>query len=160
VKTIVSIFVAAVSTLGAFASVAVALAFGGVTPVVAMSNVQMGEVRYLAADGDDARDGKTPETAWRTLSRLNDGLPSGGTALLRCGDVFFGQLAVSGGIDKDRRTVITSYGVGSKPVISGTKNLRDDPGIWHVHFTPDRNRLREIAASPASYTLTLVRAKQ
>lgn len=111
-----------------------------------------GETRYLAANGDDARDGKTPETAWRTLSRLNDGLPSGGTALLRCGDVFFGQLAVSGGIDKDRRTVITSYGIGSKPVISGTKNLRDDPGIWHVHFTPDHNRWSMDLTDPANYT--------
>ena len=87
-------------------------------------------VRYLAADGNDADDGLTPSTAWRTVDRLNVGLPSGGTALLRCGDVFYGTIEVKGGIDGDHRTVIASYGTGAKPMVSCTKNLRDDPGIW------------------------------
>lgn len=34
-----------------------------------------GEVRYLAASGDDAADGKTPATAWRTIEHANDALP-------------------------------------------------------------------------------------
>jgi len=110
------------------------------------------ETRYLAANGDDTKDGKTPETAWRTLSRLNAGLPSGGTALLRCGDVFYGQLAVPGGVDRAHRTVVASFGDGPKPVISGTKNLRDDPGIWHVHFAFDHNRWSMDLNDPSNYT--------
>ncbi len=90
------------------------------------------EVRYLAADGDDANDGKTPETAWRTIAKLNVGLPAGGTALLRRGDVFYGMIEVKGGIDCNRRTVVSAFGTGSRPVVSCTKNLRNDPGIWQA----------------------------
>ena len=87
-------------------------------------------VRYLAADGNDANDGLTPATAWRTIEKLNSGLPGGGTALLRCGDVFYGMIKVKGGMDSGRRTVITSYGSGPRPVVSCSKNLRCDPGMW------------------------------
>ena len=87
-------------------------------------------VRYCSADGDDRNDGLTPDTAWRTVERLNSGLPEGGTVLLRCGDVFYGTIAVKGGADRERRTVVSSYGNGPKPVVSCTKNLRDDPAIW------------------------------
>ena len=55
-----------------------------------------GEVRYVAANGDDGNDGKSPETAWHSLARLNAGLPAGGTARLRRGDVFYGTLEVMG----------------------------------------------------------------
>ena len=89
-------------------------------------------VRYLAADGNDANDGLTPTTAWRTVERLNAGLPSGGTALLRCGDVFYGKIAVKGGIDGEHRTTLTSFGDGPRPVVSCVKNLRDDPKIWQA----------------------------
>ena len=83
------------------------------------SNIQRKiNVRYVAADGNDANDGLTPATAWRTIAKLNSGLPSGGAALLRCGDVFYGMIEVKGGIDSAHRTVITSYGNGPKPVIS------------------------------------------
>lgn len=92
-----------------------------------------GKVRYLASNGDDRNDGMTPATAWRTVSRLNSGLPPGGTALLRCGDVFYGKIEVKGGVDSARRTVISSFGNGPKPVISGTKNLHDDPAVWKTN---------------------------
>ena len=80
-----------------------------------------GEVRYLAANGNDDNDGKTPSTAWRTVERLNAGLPAGGTALLRCGDVFYGMIQVKGGTDSAHRTTVTSFGDGPKPIISCTK---------------------------------------
>ncbi len=48
--------------------------------------------RYLSAEGDDAADGCSPETAWRTVGRLNEGLPAGGRACLRAGDVFYGTV--------------------------------------------------------------------
>lgn len=91
-----------------------------------------GETRYLAADGDDTADGRTPATAWRTIGKLNASLPAGGTALLRSGDVFYGTIMVKGGIDASRRTVVTSFGEGPKPVVSCTKNLKPDPAIWKV----------------------------
>ena len=112
-----------------------------------------GEVRYLAANGDDTKDGKTPETAWRTIGRLNEGLPGGGTALLRCGDVFYGGIRVKGGADSGHRTLISSFGTGAKPVISCMKILRDDPAIWQADIISSiYNRWSMDLANPSNYT--------
>ena len=46
------------------------------------------EVRYVAANGDDANDGLTERTAWKTVARLVEGLPAGGEGRLRRGDLF------------------------------------------------------------------------
>ena len=110
------------------------------------------EVRYLASNGDDSMDGKSPGTAWRTVERLNASLPPGGVARLRCGDVFYGQIAVRGGTDCDHRTVITSFGRGPKPVISCTKNLRDDPGLWQAMGFASYNRWFMDLTNPSNYT--------
>ena len=127
----------------------VALSLVGVA--FAISAVVAGEVRYLASNGDDAQDGKTPGTAWRTLSRLNAGLPRGGTALLRCGDVFYGGIRLKGGADSAHRTTITSFGDGPKPVISCVKILRDDPGMWQAE-SEIYNRWSVDLTNPSNYT--------
>lgn len=69
-----------------------------------------GEARYLSAAGDDAADGRTPATAWRTVEKLNGELPAGATAYLRCGDVFYGGISVKGGADAAHPTVLTKIG--------------------------------------------------
>lgn len=88
--------------------------------------------RYLSALGSDLNDGRTPETAWRTIEKLNRELPAGGTAYLRCGDVFYGTIEVKGGLDSSRRTIVTSFGDGPKPIVSRTKNIKNDPGLWRT----------------------------
>jgi len=88
------------------------------------------EVRYLAATGDDAADGKTPATAWRTVEKLNADLPAGATALLKRGDVFYGTVRPPAGPDAAHRTTLAAYGAGPKPVISCVKIIRPDPAAW------------------------------
>lgn len=100
--------------------------------MLSLSGVAVGEVRYVASGGDDAADGRTPATAWRSLKKLSAGLPAGGTGLLRCGDTFFGEIKVKGGPDAEHPTVITSYGTGAKPVLTYSKVLKDDPAIWQT----------------------------
>ena len=87
---------------------------------------------YLSADGDDAADGLTPATAWRTVRRLNRGTQPGDTSCLRRGDVFYGTIRLPGGLDAGHSTAVISYGEGPKPVVSCTKNLRCDPAIWEA----------------------------
>ena len=89
-----------------------------------------GEVRNLAAPGDDAADGKTPARAWRAIEHDTDALPGGATLRLKCGDTFYGGLALPPGLDAKHPTVLTSWGEGPKPVISATKNLKPDPSVW------------------------------
>ena len=89
-----------------------------------------GETRYLANGGDDAADGMTPATAWRTLEKASESLPAGAALRMKCGDVFYGQLRPTAGLDAEHPTVVTSWGEGPKPVVSATKNLRGDQSAW------------------------------
>lgn len=77
------------------------------------------EIRYVSADGDDDKDGLSEATSWRTLGKLGRELPAGGEARLRRGDVFYGCLRVRPGVDARRRTIVTAWGTGPAPVISG-----------------------------------------
>jgi len=88
------------------------------------------EVRYLANAGDDAADGKTPATAWRTVGKLNTDLPAGATALLKRGDVFYGGIRLPAGLDAAHRTTLAAYGEGPKPVVSCAKVIKPDPSVW------------------------------
>ena len=102
----------------------------GILAVALMAALATGEVRYLSADGDDAKDGTKPNSAWRTLDRMSKGLPSGGEARLRCGDVFYGRISLKPGKDAAHPTVLTSWGKGPKPVVCGYRIPRRDPGAW------------------------------
>ncbi len=113
--------------------------------------VSAGEVRYVANGGDDAADGKTPATAWRSIEKVNDALPAGATVRFKCGDVFYGGVKPPAGVDAAHPTVLTSYGEGAKPVISCTKNLKDDPAIWEP-FNPGYGIWRVALTNDANYT--------
>ena len=86
-----------------------------------------GHVYYVDAEnGDDSRDGLTPETAWKSLEKASsvlwtEGETTGGGILLKAGSVWNGeQLKVVGAAGTaDDPVVIGSYGEGADPVING-----------------------------------------
>lgn len=104
----------------------IALALGGLLSFAAWS----GDVYYLSAVGDDIADGRSPETAWRTLAKVKNSLPGGAELRLRRGDVFHGSLRIKGGPDADHPTRVVAWGEGAKPVISLYKMVRPDPVVW------------------------------
>ena len=72
---------------------------------------------YVSNSGDDTADGLTPESAWRTLERVNSAeLGYGDSVLFKAGDIFRGHLAPQSGRPKGEITY-ASYGAGAKPVI-------------------------------------------
>lgn len=72
-------------------------------------------------DGNDANDGKTPQTAWRTLSRVNHmELKPGTRILFKAGSIFNGYLAPVGNGEAGRKIVFDRYGSGPAPIINGT----------------------------------------
>lgn len=78
---------------------------------------------YLSADGDDAADGRTPATAWRTLDRVaRRPLAPGERVVLRGGDVFTGtlRLGAADAGDERRPVWIGSYGSGRATIDGGT----------------------------------------
>lgn len=88
------------------------------------------QVRYVSSEGDDANDGLTESTPWRTLRKLGEGLPAGGTGLLRRGDVFYGQLKIPAGPSPDSPTTVDAYGSGPAPEVCGYKIPKRDAGTW------------------------------
>lgn len=80
---------------------------------------------YVSADGDDSNDGKSPETAWKTLAKVSGStLKSGDGVFFRRGDTFRGQLSTKNGV------TYSAYGEGAKPNIFGWNKNSADPSLW------------------------------
>lgn len=88
-----------------------------------------GRTFHVASDGDDAADGLSPETAWRSLQKVNEAdlLPAD-TVRFRCGDAFRGHLVVKSG-EPGRDVVYSSYGTGEKPVLEASYDA-SSPNGW------------------------------
>lgn len=72
---------------------------------------------YVASGGSDLNDGLSPETAWNTLSRVNEAtLGFADTVLFRSGDIFRGHLEPQSGRPGEA-VVYMAYGAGNKPVL-------------------------------------------
>jgi hypothetical protein len=72
---------------------------------------------HLATDGDDARDGLTPATAWHSLARLATArFQPGDRIVLRAGDRFPGSVRLTQGGEPGRPVTLTS-GAGGRAVI-------------------------------------------
>ena len=82
-----------------------------------------------AVNGNDANDGKTPQTAWKTLAKLNSiTINAGNKLLFRTGQKWYGKLEIKNSGTQENPIVIGSYGTGAKPVLSalGTVQIREN----------------------------------
>lgn len=81
---------------------------------------------YLSAtNGNDSADGRTPQTAWQSNSRLNkENLPAGAWVLFERGSVYRGTVNTRTGV------TYTSWGTGSKPCIYGSPENGANPSKW------------------------------
>lgn len=96
-------------------------------PVFDASSVS-GTVYYISNNGNDENDGRSPETAWATLSKLaNVTLSSGDAVLFECGSVFRGTISAFSGV------TYASYGNGQKPIIVQSKRNYAQDGMWHLY---------------------------
>ncbi|MBQ4612655.1 MAG: hypothetical protein IJB26_03790 [Clostridia bacterium] len=89
---------------------------------------------YVSPNGDDANDGRTPETAWKTLERVN---------ALEDAEEFHQQAVLferggvwRGGIKARSCTTYSAYGEGEKPRFYGSIRDYADESLW----TPDETR--------------------
>lgn len=84
-----------------------------------------GCVYYVSAAGDDANDGKSQASAWKSLARAGSASLSFGDAVLfRRGDVFRGQLIAQAGV------FYGAYGSGEKPRLYAWEEDLADPALW------------------------------
>lgn len=76
---------------------------------------------YVASNGNDSNDGRSRTSPFQTLDPVNRlGLQPGDSVLFRKGDTFRGKLAIRQSGSVNRRIIFSAYGVGSKPVLSGS----------------------------------------
>lgn len=87
---------------------------------------------FVSPTGDDANNGVTSNTAWKTLDKANEALKTTSNGgLLQPGDrllfekdaVFEGQLVVLCSGSEENPIEIGSYGTGELPIISGSGNI-------------------------------------
>ena len=81
--------------------------------------------RYLSYRGDDAADGLSPNTAWRTIERLNrEKISAGMFVLFERGGLYRGSVKTCPGV------TYTAYGKGPKPLITVSPMDGADPEKW------------------------------
>jgi len=76
--------------------------------------------------GNDANKGTSPDSAWKTLNKINGTtFQSSDTILFRAGSVWDGQLWPKGSGTADHPIRIGKYGGGGKPIIRGNGIVED-----------------------------------
>lgn len=87
-------------------------------------------VFYVANQGDDNNDGKTPETAWKTLAKVNSVFTKENKnpsfVCFKRGDIFRGQLTVGSNV------TYTSYGDGEKPILTSSSENGKGAEKWSL----------------------------
>ena len=103
---------------------------------------------YVSNDGDDANDGRTPETAWKTITKLNEAnLKAGDCVRFRRGALFRGvRVNCKAGV------TYTAYGEGEKPCFYGWKKNLAIAEDWTL-FDEDHNNWRYNYLIPVCGTL-------
>ena len=134
---------------------------GGGDTASACENGAEGAHYVDSAAGDDSLDGTTPETAWKTLDRVNAATFRPGDSLcFRAGGKWTGELAPQGSGEPDLPIVIDKYGSGELPLIAaGSADLQalllHNVQYWevnHLELTNDQ-------PTPGDYRGILVRGK-
>ena len=82
-------------------------------------------VYYVSNNGSDSNNGKTPETAWATLSKVSSAnLKDGDYVCFERGGIVRGKLTAKKGV------TYTAYGTGDKPKLYGSLENGADPKKW------------------------------
>lgn len=95
------------------------------------------DVYYVSETGNDNNDGRTPETAWKSLEKVssyfdkNNKIPT--YVCFKRGDTFRGQLLTASNV------TYTSYGEGAKPLISGSPENGAGAEKWKL--TDEKNNI-------------------
>lgn len=92
-----------------------------------------GNIYYVRNDGDDKNDGRTPETAWRTLEKVSEAdLKWGDGVLFNRGDLFRGRVFTKPGVS------YAAFGTGEKPRFYGGEKDYAQADLWEL-YDPEKN---------------------
>lgn len=87
---------------------------------------------YISENGNDENDGRSPASAWKTLSHMEDDtLVPGSVVYFERGGIWRGGFAAREGV------TYTAYGSGEKPRFYGSPFDAAKHGKWELTDTPD-----------------------
>ncbi|MGI8599236.1 MAG: Ig-like domain-containing protein, partial [Chitinophagaceae bacterium] len=84
---------------------------------------------FSTSSGDDSRtstQAQSPSTPWKSIGKLNSffsSLQPGDSVLFKRGEVFYGAITISRSGTSSAPIVLSAYGSGTKPVITGLTTL-------------------------------------
>ncbi|HZY25527.1 MAG TPA: right-handed parallel beta-helix repeat-containing protein, partial [Bacteroidales bacterium] len=81
---------------------------------------------YVSSAGNDANDGLSPSTSWKTIAKVNSSfinLSPGDRILFNRGDIFYGTIIIGKSGSSGNPITLSAYGTGADPVISGFTTL-------------------------------------
>lgn len=89
---------------------------------------------HVSNGGDDRRSGTSPESAWRSIPRVQQAIDRGevrrgDAVLLHSGHRFHGQFTDFSALQGEGRLTFGAYGAGERPQLVGYKVL-GDPAVW------------------------------
>lgn len=86
----------------------------------------LGKCYYISPDGNDANDGFSEETPWRSFQKVNQlVLQPGDRVFLQCDGEWNEELIINGKGTEKALIEVTSYGQGKKPVIRRNGDISD-----------------------------------
>ena len=109
-----------------------------------------GTTYYVSTSGNDDNDGKTPETAWKTLEKVSNAELKEGDGVRFCrGNLFRGYFITKPGV------TYAAYGEGEKPKFYGwIENLADPLPTAVLSFSRAANNTAA-SLSPLTKTVNL-----
>jgi Right handed beta helix region/Secretion system C-terminal sorting domain len=77
---------------------------------------------YVSASGSNSNTGLSETVPWQTIAKVNSyfaNMVAGDSILFKRGDIFYGALIITKSGSSGKPIVISAYGTGNKPVITG-----------------------------------------
>jgi len=115
---------------------------------------------YIAANGNDGNAGTSSTAPWRTIAKVNSSFGSivaGDSILFRRGDSFYGALVIGKSGSSGRPIVISAYGSGAKPVISGFVTVTNwasvGNGVYQVAVPGAKSTLNTVTINGVAQAL-------
>ena len=79
---------------------------------------------YISNSGNDSNDGRSPDRAWKSITKVNtSSFQPGDSVLFRKGDKFSGTIIVKNNGTITKPIVYAAYGIGDLPEFSGFERL-------------------------------------
>ena len=107
---------------------------------------------YVAANGNNNNNGTSPSSPWQSIAKLNasfNSIVAGDSILFRKGDTFYGAIVVGKSGVSGRPIVISAYGSGNKPIITGFVTASSwttvSTGIYQAYIPGAKSTLNMVA---------------